>query len=315
MKKIFISQTKGKSREIAEILQDWLRTEMRLGDPWTSEDIPGGRDFREAIKESLKEACFGILCITAENQTNQWISYEAGALTDRGVTVVPYILDLDKRSNLPPPINNLQAVRVDRKGTRSLVEEINKAFGCPVNHSILMKTFDEKWPEFEKRLNKINQPKKTIADYEKAIDDFIKIVIGINEYRKKLDYSPFVDEAIKLSINQKYDREVFVDYVYNAVEDVRESLISENMPLINESLIINIRNFFKESFTKDDLRSIITKLEPVLFTVSTPDIRDDLLTLVKVEELEVYLRLHQKLAEKMQEDILLSSRTLHNPAI
>lgn len=304
--KIFISQTKGKSREIAEILQNWLRAEMRLGDPWTSEDIPGGKDFREAIKEALKEARFGILCITADNQTNQWISYEAGVLIDRGVTVVPYVLDLDQRSNLPSPINNLQAVRVDWKGTKSLVTEINKAFGFPVDHAILMNTFDEKWPVFESMLNKVHQGKKTIADYEKAIDDFIKVIIGINEYRKKLDYSSLIDRAINLSIKGKYNREVIVDYVYEAIEGVRESLISENVSLINDSLVINIRDFFNESFIKDDLRDIIIRLEPFLPTESTSDVREDLLTRVKIEELEVYLRFHQKLAEKMQKELLLS---------
>lgn len=297
---IFISQTKGKSREVAEALQDWLRTDIRLGDPWTSEDIPGGKNSKGAIKKALKNARFGILCITADNQTNQWIIFEAGVLESRGVTVFPYIIDLEQRSGLPRPINDVQGVFANEIGTKSLVSEINKAFGYPVHEATLMKAFDNEWPAFEKKLDKIRQPKKTVSDYEKAIDDFIKIIVGINEYRKKLDYSHLVNLARESFKDQTFDREAIVNSLYKIIEIERESLISQYMSDRSESPVINIRNFFKESFTKDDLRKIVVRLESIL----SGDVTEDLDTHIKIEELEVYLRYHQRLAERMREELL-----------
>lgn len=299
---IFISQTKGISQEVAKALQNWLRTEIRLGDPWISEDIDGGDVSRSVITGALEKALFGILCITKENRTNQWIILEAGVLESRGVTVFPYIIDLDKRSDLPSPISHWQGVFADKIGTKSLVSKINKAFGYPVHEATLMKAFDDKWPAFEQKLDEIRQPKKTVADYEKAIDDFIKIIVGINEYRKKLDYSHLVNWARESLKDQKYDREAIVNSLHETIEIERESLISKYMSDRSESPVINIRNFFKESFTKDDLRDIVIRLEPVLLG----DVTEDLDTHIKAEELEVYLRYHQRLAERMQEELLRS---------
>lgn len=300
---IFISQTRGKSREVAQALQDWLRTEIRLGDPWTSEDILGGENFRDEIKEALEEARFGILCITADNRTNQWIIFEAGVLDNRGVTVFPYLIDLDQRSDLPPPINHLQGVFANRIGTKSLVSKINKAFGYPVHEATLMKAFDDKWPEFEKKLDKIRQPKKTVAAFERAVDDFIKIMVGINEYRKQLDYSQLVKWARESFKDQKYDREAIVSALHEMIEVEREALISKYMSDRSESPVIDIRNFFRESFTKDDLRDIVIRLERNF----SDDVEEDLDTRIKAEELEVYLRYHQRLAERMQEELLRSN--------
>jgi hypothetical protein len=102
---IFISQSTGKSRDVAQVVTTWLREDMRIGNPWiASSDIDGGDDFREAINEALREARFGIFFFTTENLANQWMLYEVGFLLSRGVPIFPYAIDTAKLSDIPPPI-------------------------------------------------------------------------------------------------------------------------------------------------------------------------------------------------------------------
>ncbi|HEX6182420.1 MAG TPA: TIR domain-containing protein, partial [Pyrinomonadaceae bacterium] len=127
-KGVFISQTEGKSCAAATALQAWLRDDMKLGDPWLApEKIPVGAAWRKKLEKALDEACCGILCLTADNLTSHWISYEAGRLRKNG-KIFPYVIDSSvSLKNLPAPIDDLQAQRSDREGTEALVVEINKA--------------------------------------------------------------------------------------------------------------------------------------------------------------------------------------------
>jgi hypothetical protein len=199
---IFISQTSGKSRSAAKTLKKWLIEEMQLGTPWMSTDIPGGDPWKETIRNALKEARIGILCLTAENLANQWIVYEAGAMYFSGIKVFPYVIDSSKFRDLPHPVKDLQGARADREGTESLVIEINRALGSQISERRLLETFNSKWEILKQSLEIIHRRK----DYEKAIDDFIAVIIFINEFRKSLDFSPMVSRAIVASGKRSYSR-------------------------------------------------------------------------------------------------------------
>lgn len=271
---------------------------MRLGNPWLSEDIQGGENWRKAINEALTQARFGIICITADNLTNQWIILEAGILDIRGIKVFPYIIDLDKRRELPSPINHIQGRKTDRKGTEDLVFALNKALGSPVSEAALQKAFNSKWKILEKKLKSILQP--PLSEYEKVIDDFIKIFLDVNEYRRSLDFSTAADEITKsITEPEDYDREAVVEHVHQRIEESRERFDRQNY------LVGNVRDFFKEQFTKDHLREIVIRMEPILLSGSPPDAKlDELKRRIKIEELEVYLSFQQVLVDKLRERIV-----------
>lgn len=296
---IFISQTKGKSREVAEVLQVWLRDEMRLGDPWMSEDILGGDDWRKELKKALKQARCGIICITDDNLMNQWIILEAGVLDINGIKVIPYVLDPKKSGDLPSPINHLQGKSADEEGTKNLVIAINKALGNPVAEPILRKTFKSNWKKLNRELERIRRP--PVDDIEKVVGDFVKIFMDVNRYRMSLDFSPMVNTAIKSYINRKkYEREIIIERVYEVIDKSRE-------PFKRKSILIgNVSEFFKEHFTEDNLRQIIIRLEPILFSKTPRNIkRDQLLRRIKIEELEVYLHFHQILVDMLRARIVV----------
>jgi hypothetical protein len=295
---VFISQTKGKSREVAQALQDWLRDDMRICKPWLSEDIQGGENWRKAINEALTQARFGIICITADNLTNQWIILEAGVLDIRGIKVFPYIIDLDKRRELPSPIRHIQGRKADCEGTKDLVFAINKALDSPVSEAALEKAFNFNWKKLEKRLKAIVYP--PVSEYEKLIDDFVKIFMNVDEYRRSLNFSPVADRiAGSITGPGDYDREAVVANVHRIIEESRERFDRESY------LVGNVRDFFKEKFTKDHLREIVIRLEPILLSGSPPDVKlDELKRRIKIEELEIYLGFQQVLVDKLRERIV-----------
>jgi len=300
---IFISQTAGKSRAAATILKNWLVKEMRIGDPWMSTDIHGGDNWRKAIRRALKEARIGILCITADNLANQWIVYEAGAMDFSRIKVFPYVIDSTKFRNLPSPLSHLQGARAaDKEGTKSLVIKINNALGRPVSKEKLLETFEFKWEILKNNLENIHRSK----DYEKAIDDFITVILIMNEFRKSLDFSTIVAEFIESSQNQGYNRKKTVQSVFSAIEEHREDFIKENnYNKINPALTRKVRAFFKRNFKKDNLQKIIIKLEPILLSESKTEKEKEkeMLSLIQIELLEVFLHFHRMLAEGLRDDL------------
>ncbi|HEY0404913.1 MAG TPA: TIR domain-containing protein [Pyrinomonadaceae bacterium] len=292
---IFISQTKGKSREVALALQAWLRDDMRLGTPWMSEDIPGGANWKIAIKEALQEARFGVLCITDDNLTNQWIILETGILDFNGITVFPYAIDLEKLRQLPSPIDHLQAKRALKKETNeSLVIKINEALGRPMSDAVLARTFKSKWKKLEKELQRICRP--PVDDIEKVVDDFVRIFMEVNEYRKSLDFSTMARDTIESYTSEKeYDRETTVATVYEAIEESRKSFDRKSI------LIGNARDFFREYFKEENLRGIIERLEPILFSADSNNKKyEEMMRRITIEELRVYLHFHEILVEMLK---------------
>ena|ERR1700683_2498847 len=69
-----------KSKAVAEALRMWIPRVIPGISPWvSSQDIAAGRQWLADLSEQLQKSTFGITCLTSENQSNQWISFEAGA--------------------------------------------------------------------------------------------------------------------------------------------------------------------------------------------------------------------------------------------
>jgi TIR domain len=295
---IFISQTKGKSREVAEALHDWLRYELELGVPWMStKNIPGRMEWRTEVRNALKEAKLGIFCITTDSLTNQWMLFEAGALFLNETPIFPYVIDLETLTKIPDPIGNLQGKRIDEEGTRDLVTAINNALGEPIDTDTLARKFKSKWEILDKKLEGIL--KITVDDYEQALKDFMEILININDYRLTLNFSPMVDRTIELfgtrTLKMKELIDTLVEEAYELIQKGRENFSRESM------LVGNLRDFFEEHFNQNDLRNVILRMQQVLFDSPPDKLREELLLLVKKEESDVYLSYHQKLVDKLRE--------------
>jgi hypothetical protein len=240
---IFISKSEGKSFAVAMILRDWLQ-EMKLGDPWMSEDIPPGANWREELIKALKKARVGILCLTADNLTNQWILHEASTLlASNRVKVFPYVIDTSVNfRDLADPISHLQATRADRRGTEALGIAINNALNR-VPDLTRQVAFNSSWGKVKSRLDGLIPPLPPVDVVEEVIKDFIELCRDIREYREAINFSPIVGKAIRLHDQKTFARGVFAQYVYKMIEEHRGPLDR------NSRLIGNVRDFFREQFT------------------------------------------------------------------
>lgn len=145
---VFLSWSGSKSKDAADALKVWLPNVFADLKVWMSErDLGAGAAWGVALHEQLKQADFGILCLSRDNLTTPWIIYEAGALamSAKAGCVVPYLLSVEPRE-LPPPLSLFQSVRADRGGTWKLVWTINQVRTDKLSDQRLCDAFERAWP-------------------------------------------------------------------------------------------------------------------------------------------------------------------------
>uniref|UniRef100_UPI001C84E834 TIR domain-containing protein n=1 Tax=Paractinoplanes polyasparticus TaxID=2856853 RepID=UPI001C84E834 len=84
MKRVLISFSQERSRELALVLRSWLPDVIQQVQPWVShEDIEKGQRWAAEISRHLDGSTEGLICVTPENQAKPWLNFEAGALAVR----------------------------------------------------------------------------------------------------------------------------------------------------------------------------------------------------------------------------------------
>jgi len=181
--KVFLSWSGSRSKEVAEILGDWLGDVIQAVEPWISSDISKGTRGDEKIATELKKAKVGIICVTPENLKENWIMFEAGALSNTDASVCTFLLDL-KPTEIEPPLAQFQHTQVEKKDVQKLVVDINHVVEKVGERSLdakrLDNIFNRRWPDLEKELNKIvkseAKPYKEIRSDRELLEEILEIV-------------------------------------------------------------------------------------------------------------------------------------------
>ena len=121
----------------------------------SSADIGAGARWSGKVAEALAVTKIGILCVTAENQREPWLLFEAGALakTLDDTFVCPYLIQMRASDLTQGPLTQFQAKLADRQGTLDLVSTVNTALGPDaLEPERLRRLFDRSWPHLEKKL-------------------------------------------------------------------------------------------------------------------------------------------------------------------
>jgi TIR domain len=212
--KIFISWSGNRSRYIAEQLRDWLPKVLQFTKPWcSSRDIEAGDFWDKEIREELKDCQFAIICLTKENIRSPWINYEAGAISEKlGGRVCPYLFEISPSDLSTSPLNRLQAVEADEKGTFKLVDGMNsvaKKIGIEcLEREHLRETFDIWWNRLEEGWESIRgaveqMDNKVQNDLRKlaSVNSVKDILIAIKKVIEDISETVTGDEQIKLKKN------------------------------------------------------------------------------------------------------------------
>lgn len=166
--KVFLSWSGGRSHKVALVFRDWLPSVIQEIVPYvSSEDIDKGARWSTDIAKELEDSTFGILCVTRDNITAPWLTFEAGALSktmDKSF-VSPFLFDI-KRSEVNGPILQFQSTVFEKEDLFKLVSTMNKA--CEKDRLTperLKKAFEVWYPTLDGELNGLKE--KPDADDEK----------------------------------------------------------------------------------------------------------------------------------------------------
>ena len=182
--KVFLGWSGTRSKETAEVLGDWLWQVIQAIDPWISSDILKGARWSEEIADKLEEAKVGIICLTMENLNENWILFEAGALSKtKDAHVCTFLLDL-KPTDIKQPLALFQHTEFEKEDVRKLTHTINQAVEDAGEHSLDVKRldtiFDRFWPDLKERLEEIvkmqSEVRKPIRSEREILEEILETV-------------------------------------------------------------------------------------------------------------------------------------------
>ena len=140
-----------RSKATAELLKVWTKCVIQATQPWISTNIDRGAVWSSTINDELKEASFGIVCLTHENKEKPWILFESGALA-KGLAenrVCTFLIDLSPQ-DVGSPLSQFNHTTPDRESMLSLAATLNRSSNAPLEPGILAQVFETNWAWFEK---------------------------------------------------------------------------------------------------------------------------------------------------------------------
>lgn len=155
--RVFVCWSGSVSRRVAQVLYIWLGDVIQNVRPFMStEAVRKGERWCSEVQTQLREAHFGIVCLTRNNLAAPWILFESGALTSniREGRVTALLLGIDP-AEIAPPLSQFQHTRVTRDDMYSLVKDLNALLPQEQQLSAerLGRTFDIYWPHLEKDIS------------------------------------------------------------------------------------------------------------------------------------------------------------------
>ena len=158
--KVFFSWGGELSRQVAQVVYDWLPLALQSVDCFFSpEDINKGTEWDKNLKNELETSQVGLFFMTRENLSSRWIMYEAGSLPKSGEysNVCPILLNIEN-ADLEGPLSMFQTTRFQKDDFLKLIKSINHMAGKEmVQESTLEKSFDVFWPELSEKVYPILQ--------------------------------------------------------------------------------------------------------------------------------------------------------------
>lgn len=162
--KIFVSWSGTLSKNIAEILRQWIPAVVQAAKPYYSpDDITKGARWTTEIAKELEESSIGIICLTNDNLEAPWIMFEAGALSKKmdKSKVCPILFGPDP-ADIQGPLIQFQASKFEKEEIKKVIRMINLELG---EHGLAANVFDEVfemwWPRLKEKVeNELKAPKK-----------------------------------------------------------------------------------------------------------------------------------------------------------
>lgn len=221
--KVFISWSGERSKSLAGALRDWLPLVLHYVEPWVSDkDISAGDRWAQSIAGELESSNFGIICITPENLTSEWILFESGALSKSMLDgkVVPLLFGLEL-SDLSGPLSQFQAQKIEFSGITKVVKAINKVSTVKAADEIVDRLLPTLWPSLQESLGKIPDKKPTGKPARQTHEILEELVSGVRGLDARMrDYDPELSEKGRYFRRRKmrFHPQLFEDFAFMSSE-------------------------------------------------------------------------------------------------
>jgi TIR domain len=160
---------------VAKVLKEYLPEVLDGVDLFMSDkDIgPGERSMR-VLESQLDDTTYGLLVVTAENQGESWLNFEAGALSkqvgkdeDEVPRVVPLLVDIDSPNLLTGPLSQFQAIELNAEGLLRTIRSIAAFVGSDA--AIIEERFRRAWPDMNKALTEAKRSRIPTKKPERSV--------------------------------------------------------------------------------------------------------------------------------------------------
>jgi hypothetical protein len=179
---VFICWAGPTSRQIAEVVHEWLPTVIQAAEPFMSErDIDAGDRGLHEIASQLREIQIGLICVTADNQGAPWLNFETGALSKivENARVIPVAFDINK-GQIRLPLGQFQAKYLSKEDMMHVLRTINRALGQQLNEQRLATVFQRGWPELHTKIEHIRSAaaqQPLIEEQKRSAEDMLEELI------------------------------------------------------------------------------------------------------------------------------------------
>ena len=180
--KVFISWSGQHSKQLGEVLRDWLPGVLQLVTPYfTLSDIEKGTRWSTDVAKELSASQIGILCITRDNIHSDWLLFEAGALSKslEKSHVCPILFGITN-TDLAGPLKQFQTTEFEKSDMHRLLGVINGRIG---DNKLPQKTLDavfaKWWPDLADNiaqiLAKVSEPQEPIRSDRELLEEILQL--------------------------------------------------------------------------------------------------------------------------------------------
>ncbi|WP_459384461.1 TIR domain-containing protein [Arthrobacter humicola] len=238
--KVFISWSKN-SCDFARVLNEAIGRLFDTVTTFYSPEIPAGEQWLAQIEEELTDTDFGIICVTKANQQEQWLNYEAGALSrqvgDRRKRLGVLLLDFDDTNEVVGPFKNFQMKMADIEGFKSLMKSVNE-YGPNIRQETLDGRIDNEWDHLVAALERLKNAKSAVLLPERSLSEKVdELLRVVRDFDKALTVP--VISPTPISSEERYKGQTFVTKAYrvvrgrSAVLDFRS--VNEHLDVLDSS--------------------------------------------------------------------------------
>jgi hypothetical protein len=240
--KVFLGWSGGRSYEVAKAFEEWLPKVIQAIDPFISSEIPKGKRWGAVIADELEDTKVGIICVTKENLNENWILFEAGALSKtKDAYVCTFLLDL-KSTDIEEPLASFQHTTFEKEDIRKLMDTINetveKSRERSLREDLLNSTFDKFWSGIEAKLKDIvAKPSEVVLpsrDPQDMIEEILEIARRLDRWQEQYDR-----QMMELPAGPRSAVELAVEHAVRGYRTAMSQAMSQRMnkiPLKYKSL-------------------------------------------------------------------------------